>query len=273
MHVAGLHIHPVKSLRGLAVEAAGVDALGLVGDRRFLVVDPSGTFMTQRGFPGMARVGAFLDASHLTLRAEGFGEVRVRREPDPGAPEAVVRIWKSEGLRAEDCGEAPASWLSSALGTPCRLVRIGARFNRPVRADYAKPGDTVGFADAFPLLVISEASVGDLNRRLAETGGAAVPMNRFRPNIVVDGCEPHAEDRLRRFRIGSVHFRAAKPCIRCIVPTTDQLTGQRGVEPLRTLALYRRDPLDPTQILFGYNLVNETKAGEIRVGDPVEILH
>ncbi|HXN35445.1 MAG TPA: MOSC N-terminal beta barrel domain-containing protein [Opitutaceae bacterium] len=273
MHVTGLHIHPVKSLRGLAVEAAGVDALGLAGDRRFLVVEPDGTFMTQRGVPRMARVGAFLDGSLLTLRAEGFGEIRVRRDPDPGAPEAVVRIWKSEGLRAEDCGEAPASWLSSALATPCRLVRIGAQFNRPVRADYANPGDAMAFADAFPLLVISEASLGDLNRRMAEAGGAAVPMNRFRPNLVVAGCEAFAEDGLGRFRIGNVVFRAAKPCIRCIVPTTDQLTGERGVEPMRTLALYRRDPHDPAQILFGYNLVNETKTGVIRVGDTVEILN
>ncbi len=272
MHVTGLHIHPVKSLRGLAVEAAAVDGLGLVGDRRFMVVDPAGTFMTQRAFPGMARVGALLDGSFLTLSAAGFGDIRVRRDPDPGAPEAVVRIWKSEGLRAEDCGEAPASWLSSALGTPCRLVRIGAQFNRPVRADYAKPGDIVAFADAFPLLIISEASLRDLNRRMAETGCAAIPMNRFRPNVVVAGCEPFAEDQLRRLRIGDVVLRAAKPCIRCIVPTTDQLTGERGVEPMRTLALYRRDPREPSEVMFGYNLVNESKSGVIRVGDPVEML-
>jgi hypothetical protein len=272
MHVAGLHIHPVKSLRGLAVGAAQVDALGLVGDRRFLVVDPDGTFMTQRGVPGMARVGAFLDESFLTLRAEGKSEIRVRREPDPEAPEAVVRIWKSEGLRAEDCGEQPAAWLSSVLGTACRLVRIGPSFNRPVRADFARPGDAVAFADGFPLLIISEASLGDLNRRMAESGGAPLPMNRFRPNLVVAGCEAYAEDSLGRFRIGNAVFRCAKPCLRCVVTATDQHTGERGKEPLRTLAGYRRDPHQPTEVMFGYNLVNESKSGVIRVGDTVELL-
>jgi uncharacterized protein YcbX len=272
MHVTGLHIHPVKSLRGLAVESASVDSLGVVGDRRFLVVDPSGTFMTQRTVPRMAQVGALLDDASLTLSCEGFGEVRVRRDPDPAAPEAVVRIWKSDGLRAEDCGDAPAAWLGSALKTPCRLVRIGPRFNRPVRPDYAEPGDVLGFPDGFPLLIISEASLGDLNRRMAQTGGGALPMNRFRPNVVVAGCEAFAEDALGRFRIGNVVFRAAKPCLRCIITTTDQLTGERGKEPLRTLAGYRRDPQAPTEVMFGYNLVNETKSGVIRVGQAVEPL-
>jgi uncharacterized protein YcbX len=272
MHVTGLHIHPVKSLRGLAVGEAPVDSLGLVGDRRFLVVDPGGNFMTQRGVPRMARIGAFLDEAALTLRAAGFGDILVRREPDPGAPEAIVRIWKSEGLRAEDCGEAPAGWLSEVLETPCRLVRIGPRFTRQVRADFAEAGDSVAFADGFPLLVVSEASLGDLNRRMASTGGAALPMNRFRPNIVVAGCEPYAEDSLRRFRIGDVVFRAAKPCLRCIITTTDQLSGERGKEPLRTLAGYRRDPQAPTEVMFGYNLVNETKSGVLRVGDTVVML-
>jgi uncharacterized protein YcbX len=272
MHVTGLHIHPVKSLRGLAVEAARVDELGLVGDRRFLVVDPDGTFMTQRGVPGMARVGAFLDDSNLTLRADGKGDIRVRREPDPEAPEVVVRIWKSEGLRAEDCGELAAAWLSSVLGTACRLVRIGPSFNRPVRADFSRPGDAVAFADGFPLLIISEASLGDLNRRMAESGGAPLPMSRFRPNIVVTGCEAYAEDSVKRFRIGDVVLRGAKPCLRCVVTTTDQLTGERGKEPMRTLAAYRRDPLQPTEVMFGYNLVNESKSGVLRVGDTVELL-
>jgi uncharacterized protein len=272
MHVTGLHIHPVKSLRGMAVDAARVDAMGLVGDRRFLVVGPDGTFMTQRSTPGMARVGAFLDDRTLTLRAAGFADMLVRRDPDPGAPAAVVRIWKSEALVAEDCGEAPAEWLASVLETPCRLVRIGPKFERPVRADFASPGDAVGFADAFPLLIVSEASLGDLNRRMAESGGAPLPMNRFRPNLVVSGCGPYAEDSLRRFRIGQVVFRAAKPCIRCIVTNTDQLTGERGVEPLRTLARYRREPADSTEVRFGYNLVNETKFGTLRVGDEVEVL-
>jgi hypothetical protein len=244
----------------------------MVGDRRFLVVDPEGTFLTQRGIPRMALVGAFLDGELLTLRSEGFGEIRVRRNPDPQARPAVVRVWKSEGLRTEDCGDDAAAWLSSVIKTPCRLVRIGPEYRRPVSTVYAKPGDGVSFADGFPFLIVSEASLADLNRRMAHSGDAPLPMNRFRPNIVVGGCEAYGEDLLGRFRIGKVVFRAAKPCLRCIMTTTDQLTGERGKEPLRTLAAYRRAPDDPTNVMFGYNLVNETKAGGFRVGDPVEIL-
>src|SRR5580698_8217766 len=159
MHVTSLHLHPVKSLRGLSVEAAGVDDLGLVGDRRFLVVEPGGTFLTQRTIPGMARVAALLDGGSLILSSDGFGEIRVRRNPDPEARIAVVQIWRSVGLQAEDCGDAAADWMGNVLKTPCRLVRIGPAFNRPVGASYAKPGDSVAFADGFPLLIVSEASL------------------------------------------------------------------------------------------------------------------
>lgn len=272
MHVTALHLHPVKSFRGLSVEAASVDDLGIVGDRRFLVVEPGGTFMTQRTLPVMARVGASLDGKELVLSSEGFGEVRVGRDSDPGAKIAVVQIWNSVGLRAEDCGDHVADWLSSVIKLPCRLVRIGTAFERPANAKYARPSERVAFVDAFPVMIVSEASLLDLNQRMAETGGPALPMNRFRPNIVVSGCGPFAEDSLVRFRIGKVVFRAARPCIRCIMTTTDQLTGERGKEPLRTLATFRRSPDDPTHLMFGYNLINENKAGEFRVGDPVEIL-
>jgi uncharacterized protein len=196
----------------------------------------------------------------------------VRREPDPAAPLATVSIWRSEGLRAEDCGEPAAGWLSRALGSACRLVRAGAAFHRPVTKPDAAPGDVTGFGDSCPFLVISEASLADLNRRLEEAGHGALPMNRFRTNLVVAGGEAYAEDHWKRFRIGDVVFRSVGPCARCIVTTTDQATGDRGVEPLRTLATYRRDPAQHTNVNFGQNLVNESKAGRIRVGDPVVVL-
>jgi uncharacterized protein YcbX len=272
MHLAALHIYPVKSLRGLAVQSAEVDSLGAIGDRRFLVVDSAGVFLTQRTVPRMALVAASLDDSALTLRSAGFGEIRVGRAPDPGARLLTVRIWKSEGLRAEDCGDAPASWLGGVLGTPCRLVRIGPAFTRPVKPGRARPGDVVGFADGYPFLAVSEASLGDLNARIEKSGARSVPMNRFRPNLVLAGCEPYAEDAWRRFRIGAIAFRAAGPCSRCIITTTDQATGERGVEPLRTLAGYRRNTAEPTLVDFGQNLVHEVKTGLLSVGDPVEIL-
>jgi uncharacterized protein YcbX len=272
MHLAALFIHPVKSLRGVAVDSAEVDPLGPVGDRRFLVVEPGGNFLTQRTVPAMARVGAFVDASTLTLRCAGLEDLRVRRLPDPSAPLIAVRVWKSEGLQAEDCGEAPAEWLSRALGGACRLARIGPAFTRQVLKKAARPGDLVGFADACPFLVASEASLGEVNRRIEEAGGSGVPMGRFRPNLVIAGCRPFEEDSWARLRIGGVEFRSAGPSTRCPITVTDQQTGERGKEPLRTLATFRRSPDDPADVIFGTNLLNETKRGVLRVGDPVTVL-
>ena len=272
MHLAALFIYPVKSLRGLEVRSAEVDSLGTVGDRRFLVVDPGGNFLTQRTVPRMALVGAFLDDSSLTLRCDGLDDLHVRRGPDAGAPLATVRIWKSEGLKAEDCGEEAAAWLSRALGGPCRLVRIGPAFMRQVLKKAAGPGDQVAFADACPFLAVGGASLGALNRRIAEGGAGAVPMGRFRPNLVLSGCGPFEEDSWTRLRIGGIVFRSAGQSTRCVITVTDQFTGARGVEPLRTLASFRRDPNEPTEVNFGVNLLNETKSGVLRVGDEVKVL-
>lgn len=271
MRLAALHLYPVKSLRGFPVQSAEIDSLGAVGDRRFLVIDAKGEFMTQRTVPRMALVQTSLDAGSLVLFLEGHGRCAVARGSDPAAPLVTVRVWKSEGLRAEDCGDAPAQWLGAALREPCRLVRIGNAFERPV-LKAARPGDRVTFADAYPFLATSEASLDDLNQRIAQVGGEPVPMDRFRPNLVLEGCGAYAEDSWKRFRIGNIVFRAAGCCARCSVTITDQTSGERDVEPLRTLASYRRDPADPIHVNFGQNLVHEDKAGILRVGDPVEVL-
>ena len=272
MHLSGLFLYPVKSLRGFAVPAADVDALGLAGDRRFLVVDESGKFLTQRSHARMAQVDTALSAAALTLSAAGAGAIAVPRAPDPSAPIRTVSIWKHSGLLAEDCGEAAAAWLGEFLGTRCRLVRIGGQFDRPVLKRAVIPGDGFAFADGAPVLVVSEASLADLNDRIVARGGEALPMNRFRPNLVVAGCAAFAEDTWPRFRLGTAVFRAAGPSSRCLVTTTDQFTGERGSEPLRTLAIYRRSPDDPSDVIFGQNLINETKAGILRVGDAVTLL-
>ncbi len=272
MHLSGLFLYPVKSLRGFAVVAAAVDDLGLFGDRRFLVIDDTGKFLTQRSLPRMALVETGLDPTALTLSAAGTGSVRVPRAADPRAPLRTVTVWKSEGLLAEDCGGEAATFLSDFLGARCRLVRIGDKFSRPVLKHAAHPGDRFTFADGAPLLAISEASLADLNDRIVADGEDAVPMTRFRPNLVVGGCAAYAEDTWPRFRIGDVTFRSAGQSARCTVTTTDQLTGERGQEPLRTLATYRRDATDPTDVNFGQNIIQETKAGTVRVGDAVELL-
>ncbi len=268
--VSGLFLYPVKSLGGFAVPSAELDDLGLVGDRRFLVVDAAGRFLTQRAHPRMALVGTALTPDHLILRHADAAPLAVARAPDPAAPLRPVSVWSSEGLAAEDCGDAPARWLEARLGVACRLVRIGPAFRRPIlKPGKSRPGDVVSFADAYPLLALGEASLADLNDRLVAAGEEPVPLDRFRANVVLSGCPAFAEDTWPTLRIGSAVFRAGGPCARCILTTTDQQTGERGPEPLRTLARYRRDAAKPTDVNFGQNLIHETKHGRISVGDAV----
>jgi uncharacterized protein YcbX len=170
-----------------------------------------------------------------------------------------VAIWKDQCVAVAAGAEADA-WFTALLGTPCRLVTMPSSTVRQVDLGYAEPGDPVGFADGFPFLLISQGSLDELNRRLEHP----VPMDRFRPNIVVDGCEPHAEDGWSRVTIGEISFRVVKPCARCVITTTDQQTGERGREPLRTLATYRRVG---NKVLFGQNLIHDG-VGAVRVGDP-----
>jgi uncharacterized protein YcbX len=273
MRLAGLFIYPVKSLRGCRVKTGAVDPLGLQHDRRFMVVDPGGRFLSQRTLPRMALIATEVRDGVLHLSAPAAGTVAVSCEPDDGAPLRAVSVWSSAELQAEDAGETPSAWLTRFLGTPCRLVRIGPAFHRPVLKPPAGAGTdhVVAFADGFPFLIVAEASLSALNDRLIAQGEAALPMDRFRPNLVVSGCAPHAEDSWTRFRIGGIVFRAAGPCARCTVTTTDQETAARGLEPLRTLARYRRDPADPTNVNFGQNLVHETKSGRLHEGDPVTL--
>jgi uncharacterized protein YcbX len=271
IRVASLLLYPVKSLRGTPVANAVVDDLGLTGDRRFLVVDPDGRFITQRTVPRMALVSTSLSGGLLNLSAEGAGAISVSIPSAPSAPTLPVNVWSHVGLLAEDCGEEVAAWLGDVIQTPCRLVRAGAAFHRPVTRDEARPGDRFSFADGAPLLVTTTASLDDLNRRIVAAGGALVPMDRFRPNIVLEGTEPFAEDHWTGLDIAGVRFRATGPCDRCIVTTTDQVTGQRGKEPLKTLATFRRDPQEPSSVLFGLNLIQESKSGSVTVGDPVVI--
>ena len=273
MRLTGIFLYPVKSLAGISVLSAELDTLGLVGDRRFLVIDEAGRFLTQRTLPRMALITTALDATHLTLSVSPTCSVSVARASDPAAPLRTVSVWKSENLLAEDCGDETASFLSDFLSVRCRLVRLGPAFHRPILKPTARPGDTVTFADAYPFLVIGESTLADLNDRLVSHDSEALPMNRFRPNLVTAGAPAFAEDTWPHFRIGQITFRAGGPCARCILTTNDQATGERaGPEPLRTLATYRRDAADPTNVNFGQNLIHETKSGTLHLGDPVSVL-
>lgn len=271
MHASALHLYPVKSCRGLAVPSAEVDDHGFVGDRRFMVVtEDEGMFLTQRSHPRMALIETSLTPDTLILSTPKHGSVSVPRTSSLTPHASIQRrvtVWRST-TSADDCGDEPAGWLSDFLGLPLRLVRMGGTFQRPIVKPTAQPGDVVSFADGYPFLVVSEASLADLNSRLVQP----LPMNRFRPNLVVAGCAAFAEDAWSRVRIGDVVFRNAGPCARCPITTTDQDTAERGKEPLKTLATYRRDPGDPTDVNFGTNLIHETKRGTVRVGDVVQII-
>ena len=287
MHLSALHIYPVKSCRGLSVPSAELDDHGFIGDRRFMVVaEADGLFLTQRSHPRMALIETTLTNDSLVLSSPNHGSVTVPRNAfashagagtnpgdrssgTTGRPRRVT-VWKST-VTADDCGDEPAEWLSEFLGLPLRLVRMGGTYQRPNLKAAAQAGDVVSFADACPFLVIGEASLADLNDRLVAKNEDALPMNRFRPNLVVAGCEAYAEDAWTRIRIGGAIFRNAGPCARCPITTTDQLTAVRGKEPLRTLATYRRDPADPTDVNFGTNLIHETKRGRIEVGARIDL--
>jgi len=264
--VSSLHVYPVKGLKGIDLTEAVCTDRGLAHDRRWMVVDAAGQFLSQREHPRMATVWTDISADALTLSAPDMPEVNVPLAPPP-APSMRVRIWNSV------CDAVPASadsdrWLSEYLGLPCRLVYMPDATRRNSNPAFAGPDRLVGFADGYAYLMIGEASLADLNARLAARGHAALPMNRFRPNIVLAGSEPYAEDRWKDVAIGDAMLRGAKPCGRCQVTTTDQTTGEvRGPEPLATLTTYR----DSSEfgVMFGMNFVT-LRGGHIRVGDRVQ---
>jgi uncharacterized protein YcbX len=260
--VSRLAIHPVKSCAAIEVQEAAVGATGFELDRRWMVVGEDGGFLSQRSHPSLALVRVAVDGERLLLKAPAIELLELPLAASDG-PAVKVTVWHDE-CPAIDEGEAAASWFSRHLGMSARLVRIADDAARPLHSPSAQPGDTVSFADGFPFLLLSEASLDDLNHRLP----LPVPMNRFRANIVVAGCGPYAEDGWQRLSIGGVVFRVVKPCARCVVITVDQASGERGREPLRTLSTYRS--VDG-QVLFGQNLVHEGR-GVIRIGDKVEVL-
>jgi uncharacterized protein YcbX len=277
--VAALFVHPLKGARALAVPALALDARGAVGDRRWMLVDADGVAVTQREAPRIALVEA-RPAGALDDAAAWARPTLVLRAPDGRSclahvPEAVparpVRVW-DDLVPAHDAGDEAAAWCSEAVGVPCRLVRLADAARRPLRAKYAGPLDPAGrhvaLSDGAPLLLLGEASVEALNARLAARGEPPVPADRFRANVLLTGTAPHEEDGWRLLRIGEVGLGIGSPCPRCVVTTIDQATAAGGVEPLRTLAEYRRQD---GKVMFGMNATHAAP-GVLRVGDAVEVL-
>jgi uncharacterized protein YcbX len=264
--ITALHTYPVKSCRGIALTRARIDATGLADDRHWMLVRPNGRFVTQRELPRLALIVTSVDASALTLSAPGVSSLVVPR--DAGETLRDVTVWKFNG-RGIDCGESAARWCSDFLETPLRLVRFDADTPRECSREWTRDTRAVTeFSDGYPMLVISRASLADLNSRLPKP----LPMERFRPNIVIDGVEAYDEDRIHELRADGIALRIVKPCARCAITTTDQQTGERdGEEPLATLRKYRFDS-ELRGVLFGQNVIPAQGIGAtLHVGQDLEI--
>jgi len=264
MRLASLHVYPLKGARGISLERAEALTGGLRHDRRFLLLDADGKFVTQRSHPRLALVTTALsaDGRSLTIGTPGGSAIEIPLAA-AGGSRRVVRIWDDD-VEAVDVHGPVVEQLSEHLGARCSLVRMPEDVVRPVETPYGMPGDRVGFADAYPYLLATTASLAELNARLAEP----VPMNRFRPNLVIEGGAAYDEERHARVRIGALTFRMPKRCSRCQVTTVDQATGAVGKEPLRTLASYRSED---NKVYFAQNMI-PTAEGTLTVGDDVEYL-
>ncbi len=261
LHLTALHVYPIKSAGGISPAEWEVDDFGLRYDRRWMVIDDAGELVTQRDRPRLALVRTRLTGDGLEVTAPGHPALELPLHPSGGATTTAI-VW-DDSCRALLAGEAAARWFSELLQCSCRLVYMPDETVRPADPTFAPPGIRVSFADAFPFLLISEESLADLGSRLA----VPLPMNRFRPNLVIAGGAPYVEDTLTGFELAGILFRVVKPCDRCVITTTDQETAQRGREPLQTLATYRRQG---GKVLFGQNVVHLGR-GRLRVGEALRV--
>ena len=276
--IAELTLYPIKSCAGIALQEATLTEQGLMSeqiyDREWMVVDPQGRQITQREQPRMALITPRIKADTLELRAPGMLILEIPLGlPDPEhAPSRKVQVW-DDSVLAYDCDDTTATWFSNAIGVPCRLVRFHAKGVRPVSTTWTQGvSSTTLFSDGYPLLVASTASLDDVNQRLRKAGRSAIPMNRFRPNLVVDGIEAFEEDYADTLTMGEAVLKPVKPCARCPMPSVDQSTGQFGPDPLDILQSYRAKEVLDGAICFGMNAIVTAGAGaRLRVGQEVAV--
>jgi len=261
--LSNLTYYPIKACRGFDILDSHVERMGLANDRRMMVVTPDGRFLTQREHPRLALVKPQLSNDSVTLSAPNFESIHFGIQKSGAS--IPVSIWSSKDVQAIDQGDEAAHWFSDWLGASVRLVHFTDGYKRRLNPDYAvSADDQTGFADGYPILIIAEESLQDLNSRI----GSSLPMNRFRPNIVVKNCAPFAEDSWKRIRIGGLEMALVKPCPRCVVTTIDKETLQKSEEPLKTLATYRNQQ---GGAMFGMNVI-PLNEGKIRIGMAVEVL-
>jgi len=264
VRLSGLFVYPIKACGGIALDQADVVERGLAFDRRYMLVDRTGTFVSQREVPRLCLAKTAFERDAVVVSTPGLAKLELPRAltTEAAFERHTYRVWDSFGSALRHA--EGSRWFSEFLNDEVSLLYMPDAERRQVNPTRARPGDIVSFADGYPLLLISEASLADLNRRL----DAPLEMRRFRPNLVISECEPYAEDGFSALQIGGVSFRAVKRCDRCVVTTVDPETGERGKEPLRTLARYR---LWDQKVWFGMNLIHDGP-GTLRVGDAVSLL-
>jgi len=263
MFLSQIFIYPIKSARGTALPESQLDVTGPLRDRRWMLVDEQGVFLSQRTLPRMALINPNLDDAGLVVTAPGMSPLTIFDWSGEGEW-LPVRIWHDQ-LTLPHPNQIYSDWFSAFLGQPCRLVYLPETVVRPVEAPYDRADWRVSLADGYPLLVATQASLDLLNQKLS----IPAEIGRFRPNLLISGAAvPHDEDDWRRIRIGSVELAVVKPCARCSTVLVDPNTAQPGVEPLKTLASYRRMPHG---VMFAQNAL-VVQPGQLRVGTSVEIL-
>jgi len=264
LQISELYIYPIKSLPGIAVKAARVTEKGFEYDRRWMLVDENNLFISQREAPQMTQLLVSIKNDGLHIKHKINGELLIVPFDSPSSSnKETVTIW-DDSCEAEYVSNDADDWFTSALGINCRLVYMPDDCKRIVDQRYAPGNSVTSFSDAYPFMIIGQASLDDLNSRLTE----ALPMDRFRPNIVFTGGEPYEEDMMGNFTIGNIDFYGVKLCARCIIPTINQQNATKGKEPLKTLAKYRQKN---NKIYFGQNLVHNGE-GIIAIGDEMHTM-
>lgn len=269
MILSEINVYPIKSLKGISLDEARIERRGLEFDRRWMLIDADNKFLTQREFPQMATIEVSIGENGLNVSQKKGSRLEIPFRPQTNET-ARVKIWSSR-CTAFIYDDSINEWFADVLQTKCRLALMPLETERRVNYFYAvQKDDHVSFADGYPFLLIGENSLADLNSRLENK----VPMNRFRPNLVVKDTEPFAEDGWKKISIGAAIFHVVKPCARCVLTTIDQTSGEKfGPEPLKTLAGFRIPKRSlKKKILFGQNLIAATEGEILRVGDAVKIL-
>ncbi|MEO9483044.1 MAG: MOSC N-terminal beta barrel domain-containing protein [Ekhidna sp.] len=259
MKVSALYIYPIKSLQGISLQEAEVLERGFKHDRRWMLVNQENVLITQRTHPQFSQVGITLTDTGILAKYGNLSDLEI---PLILTDQAVidVMVWNDQ-VQALEAPERISEWFSAIAMEPCKLVFMPEDSSRPVNPLRAVNGENVSFADGYPYLILGQSSLDDLNSRM----DVDLPMNRFRPNIVVEGGEAYEEDRWTDVQIGGVKFHVTHPCKRCVFTTIDQETGSKGVEPMKTLATYRRVG---KEVIFGVNTLALSK-GRIKVGDEI----